>query len=355
MEFLTTVGKLRDALTTARHATSNNPSIAAYAGVVLKVEKKTLSITASDGENTIEASFKPTSCKDGTILVLPRPLSNFLSNLEASEEINVYLNPTGDLEVKPVSSSAYSFRKVVATFPTPPVSKSAPRSADFSRLELAITAIRASTMKDNPGVQLLSSEEGLILHTTDNFRLSRALLPEAGFGNFTGVVPLNILEKVSRLDINSVAVDPKGRTIRFMGPEVTVATQLQSVSFPDVAGILEATPPTEAVISIAKIRKCLPRLNSIAEQAPLKIRFEDNKMTLSVSNADLGTGSETLTLEKDVVAPFEFFVNLSFLLATCASHNAETLNLAYSAPVEPLFVRSFEPVEVTTVLMPVKP
>lgn len=363
MEFSTTAGSLRDAISTARHATPANPSIASYAGVQIELKDNELNVTGSDGAVTISSSLKvdgPRNAlgaelkKDGSALILPKPLGNFLATLSAEETVDVTLSPTGDLEVQPRGSSPYSFRRVVATFPMPPAPKTAPRAVNLERLDQALLAIRASTSKDTPGVQLISSEEGLVLHSTDNYRLSRAFLPEAGFGQFAGVVPLGILERIARTNMNQVTVDHKGRTLRFSGPGVVITTALQAGGFPDVEGVLSVVPPSEVLISIPKLRHILPRLNAVAEQAPLKVRFEDNLMTLSVSNADLGAGSETLTLEKDVVAPFEFFVKLPFLMDVCNSHESEIISLAYSAPLEPLFARSSDTIDVTSILMPLK-
>lgn len=354
MEFSTTAGALREALTMARHATPAHPTIAAYTGVLLEVTDGQVSFTGSDGETTITAIAAANTRSTGQILLLPRPLGNFLANLESNETIYARLNSTEDLEVEPEGSSAYSFRRMVASFSTPNQPKTAPRSVDLSRLDLAIAAIRSSTVKDMPGVQLVSSESGLTLHTTDNYRLSRAILPEGGFGVFTGLVSLNILERVARMNINEITVDPKGRTLRFSGPSVAVTTRLLSMSFPDVSGFLEFTPPSEAVFSIAQLRRLLPRLNSVAEQSPLKVRLEGKLMTLSASNVDLGTGSESLQLSQPVPVPFEFLVKPAFLLDVCNSHDSEHITLGYTSPTEPLFVRSIEKLEVTSVLMPIK-
>lgn len=364
MEFSTTAGPFRDAISTARHATPANPSIASYAGVQIELKENELSLTGSDGSVTISSSLAvegpknalgATLKKDGSALILPKPLSNFLATLNADEVVDVRLTPSGDLEVQPQGGNPYSFRRVVATFPNSPEHKTAPRAVNLERLDQALTAIRASTSKDTPGVQLISSDEGLVLHSTDNYRLSRAFLPEAGFGNFAGVVPLGILERIARTHMNQVTVESKGRTLRFSGPGVVITATLQAGGFPDVAGVLSVTPPLEVLISVPKLRQLLPRLNAVAEQAPLKVRFEENQMTLSVSNADLGAGSESLTLEKDVVAPFEFYVKLPFLMDVCNSHDSEVLSLAYSAPLEPLFARSSDNIDVTSILMPLKP
>lgn len=355
MEFSTTAGLLRDTLTTARHATPSQPSIAAYAGVSFVLKGDSLSLIGSDGDTTIDATLTVKGSKDGQILILPRPLGNFLANLDAGEEVEVKaVSPSGDLEVKASGSNPYSFRRVIATFPQMVEPKAAARSVDFSRLEAALMATRSTTTKDIPGVQLLSSADGLTLHTTDEFRLSRAVLPGAGFGDFAGVIPLGILERVARLDINKVTVDPKGRTLRFAGPNVVITARLLSTPFPDTSQVFGSAPPTEVKMSVAKLKRALSRLSSVTEQTPLKVRFDANTMILSAANADLGTGIEILELENDVPAPFEFFVRLSYLLDLCTSHDAEVIRVSYSAPLEPLFVNSSQMIDTSTVLMPIK-
>jgi DNA polymerase III sliding clamp (beta) subunit (PCNA family) len=355
MEFTSTAGELRDTIASARRATSTNAALGAYAGVFMSVKGRRLSVTGDDGQlMTITAELDVTKAKDGHGLFQPKPLGDFLATLDHDEVVTLKQSPSSHLEVTPEGSSSYRFQPRLETFPQPSASRTEARSVDLSRLRQALAAVRASTLSDPAGVQLVSDESGLKLHSTDNYRLSRAFLPEASFGDWAGFVPLVALDTISRTEIDRVQVDNKNRTLRFSGPSTTLTARLLPQAFPDVDGILSAASPAKVSVPVTVLRRALVRLNSIADKSDaIEVRLDYDTMTLAAPKAPYGTGSEALELIAGASAPFEFKVQLGYLQAACTSHEAQVFDLHYSASLEPLFLLSSEPFEVTTVIMPV--
>lgn len=355
MKFSTTAGALRDALATARHAVPGNASMVAYSGVLLTVKGTLLGVVGSDGETTITALVQVEGGEDGKVLLPPKPMGNYLATLAADAAITLTAPEGTDVEVQAGTHAPYRFRPIAATFPEPSPPKSSPVKVDLSRLGSALAAVRASVAKENPGVQLVSSEEdGLVLHSTDNYRLSRAEIEEGGFGEFSGVVPLGVLDRVARSEITHVTVDSKGRTLRFSGPSVSVTARLLSTPFPSVESVLTSTPPSTASFRASDLRQALAALSSIAEAEPLRCSLDQDRLTLSISNADLGSGEEVVDLVDPVPAPFEFAVKLNYLSEAVNSHEAEVLTLGWSSSTSPLFVSSSDPIPVISVVMPVR-
>lgn len=355
MKFSTTAGALRDAVATARHAVPANASLVAYSGVLLLVKGSQLAVFGSDGETTISAMMSISDSSDGQTLLPPRPLSNYLNTLDPSTVLTVQGEEGADVEVRAGTHAPYKFRPIAATFPLPAAPKAAPVSVQLDRLSMALSAVRASVAKENPGVQLVSSpESGLVLHSTDNYRLSRAELTEGGFGEFSGVVPLGVLDRVARSEIDKVSVDLKGRSLRFSGSGISVSARLLSTPFPSVESVLTSTPPSTASFPTADLRQALVALSSIAEAEPLRCSLDQDRLTLSISNADLGSGEEVVDLVAPVPAPFEFAVKLNYLLEAVNSHESPVLTLGWSSPVAPLFVSSKDPLPVISVVMPVR-
>lgn len=354
MRFSTTAGALRDALTTARHATPAIPSLVAYSGALLLVKGERLSVIGSDGETTISAVVAVSGATDGQILLPPKPLGAWLATLAADAVVEVEAGDGVDVEVRAGKSAPYRFRPLAATFPLPAAPKSAPRAVDLSRLGAGLAAVRTSVAKEAPGVQLVSSAEGLILHSTDNYRLSRSMLPEAGFGEFTGLVSLSVLDRVARHQVSEVSVDARARTLRFGGPEVVISTRLLGTPFPAVEAVLGATPPFQVGVEVEGLRTALSRLAAIAEASPLRCRLDDSVLVLSVENTDLGSGSEEVPLTSAVAAPFEFAVKLAYLVDAVHSHDTDEVVLGWSGSMAALYLNSVSPLPVTSVVMPVR-
>lgn len=355
MRLTSTAGALRSALVTASHATPSNPSLLAYSGVLALVKGDVLSFIGSDGETTISAQLPVEEAEDGKALVAPGPLGKYLATVDNEAVVTVHAGETSDIEVAAAGCRPYTFRPIAATFPMPAPVKSAPSSVDFSRLLAALKAVRASTPKENPGVQLVSSGEALHLYSTDTYRLSGAELPEAGFGDFTGQVSLAVLDRLARQQIDRVSVDARGRTLRFAGPEVVISTRLLATPFPPVDNVLAQEPPHSARIPTTELRQALARLAAVSGDAtPLHCRIGDGALSISVTNADVGTGAEDIALGGDAGAEIEFGVKLAYLADAIAAHDTAEVTLGWTLPEQPMFLVSTDPFRVTTVVMPVR-
>lgn len=354
MKFATTAGQLRDALASARHAVPATPSLVAYSGVLLLVKGTQLAAVGSDGETTISALLQVSDTSDGQVLLPPKPLGNYLSTLDAGTSITLSAEDGADVEVRAGTHAPYRFRPVASTFPLPQGTKTAPVAVRLERLPLALAAVKTSVARENPGVQLVSNDEGLFLHSTDTYRLSRAHLPEAGFGDFSGVVPLAVLDRIARGEITHVAVDVKGRTLRFNGPDVVVSARLLSTTFPAIESVITNVPDSKVTFPTADLKQALVRLAAIAEGEPLYCAIEHDQLKLSVSNADLGSGEEVVTLVSEAPVPFSFAVKLNYLLDAANSHDSDVVSLAWTTPTSPLFVLSHDPLDATTVVMPMR-
>jgi DNA polymerase III sliding clamp (beta) subunit (PCNA family) len=353
VRFSTTAGELRDALVTARHAVPSSASIIAYSGVLFMLKNGQLAVIGSDGEVTISALLKVTDASDGQVLMQPKPLAGYLQKLAANTPIQVAVG-AADVEVQAGDHAPYRFRPLATTFPAPLPLKAAPATATLDRLAAAVSAVRASVPRENPGVQLVSGPDGLYLHATDQYRLSRAHLPEAGFGTFTGVVPLAVLDRVGAADITHVSVDQRSRSLRFSGPQVVVTTRLVSTTFPAVEAVLETVPASRVTFGTVDLQQALGRLAPVAEGEPLRCSIEQDTLLLSVRNADLGSGEEIVRLDTASTTKFEFAVRLEYLADAVAGHAGDTATLAWSMPDKPLFLLSSDPLTVITMVMPVK-
>lgn len=354
MRLTTTAGALRAALSTARHATPSSPSLVAYSGVLLLVKGNRLSVVGSDGETTIAALVTVTDGTDGQTLLPPRPIAAFLGTADADAQVVVILEEAGDVALLIGTSQPYRFRPIAATFPLPSTSRAGSIEVDMARLAVAVAAVRSSVSKDTPGVQLVSGPAGLVLHSTDNYRLSRVELPEAGFGDFSGVVALSVLERIARHTITSVSVDQRGSTLRCAGPDVVISSRLLSTPFPAVETILTNPPALRVTMSSSALHAALSRLQTVAEGSPLRCRISAEGFELSVSNIDLGSGTEIVPSTGTVAAPFEFAVSSNYLAEAVASHSAETIQIGFSTAQAPIFVLSTDPLSVTSVVMPVR-
>lgn len=352
LAFTSTVGPLRDALTRASHVTPATPSIAAYGGVYLEVDDHRCRITGADGETSVAAEFDVEMNAPGKVLLPPKPFATLLSKLPANAHVTIALIDSGELLVTSGSGSPYRLRPLVATFPTPAKPTSEPVAVDFATLNDALGIVRTAVTREQPGVQLVSSGKRLVLNATDTYCLARAELASGGFGEFTGLVPLGVLDKVSRFGVNAVAFDARSRLIAFHTAGAVVTTRLLATPFPAVETVLDSAPRTTVKLDTKPAVDALGRLAAVAQEAPVRVRLTGSTIEFAVSNADLGSGLETCELTEAASLDAEFHVRLPYLLN--AFSISSKITIAYSGPLSPIFVSAIEPVTSTLVVMPVR-
>ena len=352
LSFTVSAGQFRDALTRASHATPSTPALAAYGAVQIEVDEHLARITGADGETSIEATCDVEMNAPGKVLLPPRPLATLLAKLSSSTRITVGMAPDGDVTVTTGSGSPYRLRPLAATFPTPPRPVNEPVRVNFSSLSAALGVLRSAVSKDQPGIQLVSTGSDLVMNATDSYCLARAEMPGGGFGEFSGLVPVAVLERVSRLNVDQVAFDNRSRLIAFHAGSVVITTRLLATPFPAVETVLSSVPTNSVEFDTAAVVAALGRLAAVAEEAPVRVRLHNTTLELAVSNADLGSGVEECPLAKPTPIDAEFHVRLSYL--SDAFSTADHVSLAFSGPVQPMYVSSTTPVRATVVIMPVR-
>jgi len=324
----------------------------AYSAVSLSAKGDSLVLTGSDGELTVSSKAAASVSEAGSSLVQPRPLSAWLATVEA-ERLELVDDGSGDLVISAGGSSPYRFRTLSTSFPATPRLAGSPKPVNLAGLSEAISSVAKSVDRDNRIVQLVSSDTALRINATDTYRLTQAVIEGAGFGDFSGLVPLSLLEQLSD-DVESVVVDGSGRVLELRSPTTTWTTRLAASAFPAVDSVLANVPASSAILPVVATRRALGRLKAIVDQEPLHCSFSKKEAVFSVPGSPLGSGSESVPLEGGPETAFEFGVNLSYLDEALGVRSAEKVTVYYSASVAPLFFISSGRVQVTSVVMPVR-
>jgi DNA polymerase III sliding clamp (beta) subunit (PCNA family) len=161
------------------------------------------------------------------------------------------------------------------------------------------------------------------------------VLPGAGFGDFTGVVPLSMLEQLGS-DTTSVVVDAGGRAIEFRSDRVIYTARLAVGSFPAVESIINSRPERMVTLPVASMRKAVERLSSVSPNAPVWCTLDQRKLVLKVEEREVGSGEEALDIKGNVSPEMTFGLNLSYLGDALVGQGDE-VDLYYSDPHSPFY------------------
>lgn len=360
MKFSTTASSLLSAVSLATKVIPTRSNLVAYTGVHLEVAAGRLTVSGSDGETTVAATRKVSGTVAGSVLLPPRPVTRYLATLPADTAVTVESVADTEVSVTAADGSPYGFKTIATTFPTPPSLRRDKKETDLSGLAEAVAAVGVSAIALTSGkdkvVQLVSDDEGIKLHSTDRYRLTRAVLPKgASFGTFDGLMPLRVLELAASIEPTHVQVDGKGKAIVFCTADTTVTTRLISDPFPTVDSVLGSVPHYTVQLPREQVLAALRRLSAIAEPGiPLVATLAGDELTLTMRSNNLGSGVEVIALAEQVGAEVAFGANLEFLEDALGSHRTVEVTLGWSAPLLPLFVTSPSKVPVINVIMPVQ-
>lgn len=353
MNFTTTAGKLYSALSTARAVTTPTSTLVAFSGVLLLVKGDRLSVIGADGDTAIAASVPLDNSTDGEALVAPKPLAGFLSAVDQAAEITVQSDSV-DVTVQVAGLAApYTFRAIQARFPRPPAARAAPTEVSFNDIDRAVNAVRSAVDRDHGGVLVISDDKTLKLFATDHYQLHAATVAGAGFGEFTGVVPLQVWERIALLEITGVVADVRGKTLRFSGTDLLISTRLLSVAMPDMTNVLTSTPPMSAQVRVAELKHALKRLTAVTGSEPALLTIAEGQLSLAATNSEAGSGSEMLPVTTTATASIA--LDPQRLISALAAHTADIVSMSFGTEIDPLHVKSKTGrTEITTVVSPIR-
>lgn len=354
MRLSVTAGSLRDALNRARQIIPSTPALLAYSGVLMQVAgEESLRLTSSDGDSTMTVSLKVDVASPGQVLVSPRPLLGLLASIPASTTLTLEVVENGDVVVSGEGINPYSFRPLSATFPVPTTPAAGVHPERLSSLADALLLVRAAAGRDTPVIQVVSDGDLLVLHATDGFRLARVALAGAGFGTFSGVLSLQVVDRAARMNPSEVTVDLKARTLAFRSDSAVLTTRMLATPFPAVETVLLNAPAMVTACVAADVASSLARLSAIAEQGTVSLEFAGSELHLRASAAEVGAGHEVVALRTPVPSTFQLQLRAPYLADAVAAFGDGDVAIAYSGALQPLFL-SGGPLPVTHVVMPVR-
>jgi DNA polymerase-3 subunit beta len=199
--------------------------------------------------------------------------------------------------------------------------------------------VKKSASKDNGSVELKVIDNILQLNTTDSYRLSLTKLFDTNIEKLEGLFSINVIEKISKFDIRKITIDKDGRSVLFSAPNVEIITRLLNGKFPDISGYLNKLPSESVCIDRNLFLASMERLESLvnSENTNLNILINENVLSLSLTNNDVGKGLETMELT-DNEDSFKFIINFYFIKDAVESLQSDIIHLMYDTDTRPIYI-----------------
>lgn len=357
--------KLHSAISLAEKMTGKNLSLPILNSVILKADKRSLVVQATNLELGIEINLPCRIFKDGLVAVPGAVLLGFLSNIN-EETVSLEVS-SGNLLI----SSSQHTTKIKGyppnDFPSLPQvtqnrqSFTIPSNYLSDALRGVMYSASVSTVKPEIASVCLYNHNGeLAVVATDSFRLAEKIIPPRLKINLVLphlIIPAkNVPEIIRVLETTSadVVVEYNQHQISFRVGEVYLTSRLVDGVYPDYRQIIPSARLTEVTMSREKFLGTLKLLNIFVDrsgQITIAVSPANKKIEFTASNES----GENLSSLAAVIAgeAVTLTLNVRYLLDCFQSLAADSLQLKFNGPHKPMMIQGSGDPSFTYLVMPI--
>ena len=349
MKFTCDRSALVDKLGVLARGVSTRSALPVLSGVLLQAVEGRLDLFSTDMELSIKANLTTPVEREGEIVVPARLFSDVIRNLP-DEEVVI---EAGEAAIK-VSAGRAAFSLNAWAAADFPQTSTFDMSGAFivgrdpfveTLNKVGRAASRDETRPILTGVLMTIMGDTLKMVATDSYRLAvkETKLDHSLETEIQAIVPVKALAEVTRLaaalgrgDIE-VAIGENQAVFKLSDPagDVWIASRLIEGQFPNYKQLVPDTYEHEVVIDRGQLMATARRVSLLAQKnAPLRMSFAENRLTMKALTQDVGQAEETLDVEFAGEA-FEIGFNAAYLIEGVDAVDAEAIRLRFTSPLRP--------------------
>jgi DNA polymerase-3 subunit beta len=367
MKFTCDRSALVDKLGVLARGVSTRSALPVLSGILLQAGEGRLDLFSTDMELSIKANLATPVERDGEIVVPARLFSDVVRNLP-DEEVVI---EAGEAAVK-VSAGRAAFSLNAWAAADFPQTSTFDMTGAFmvgrdpfveTLNKVGRAASRDETRPILTGVLMTIMGDTLKMVATDSYRLAvkETKLDHSLETEVQAIVPVKALGEVTRLaaalgkgDIE-VAIGENQAVFKLSDPagDVWIASRLIEGQFPNYKQLLPDTFEHEVTIDRGQLMATARRVSLLAQKnAPLRMSFGENRLTMKALTQDVGQAEETLDVEF-AGEPFEIGFNPGYLIEGVDAVDDDAALLRFTSPLRPGLV-SGPGDDFTYLIMPIR-
>lgn len=367
MKFTCDRSALVDKLGVLARGVSTRSVLPVLSGILLRAGEGRLELFSTDMELSIKADLATPVERQGEIVVPARLFSDVVRNLpdeavvveagEAAVEVSAgraafSLNAWASADFPQTSTFDMTGAFTVQRDPFVETLNKVGRAASRDETRPILTGVLMTILGDT-----------LKMVATDSYRLAvkETPLDHALEADVQAIVPVKALGEVTRLaaalgpgDIE-VAIGENQAVFKLSdaGGDVWIASRLIEGQFPNYKQLLPEAFDHEVSIDRGRLMATARRVSLLAQKnAPLRMSFTENQLTLKALTQDVGHAEETLDVEFGG-EPFEIGFNPGFLIEGIDAVDGEDALLRFTSPLRPGLL-SGPGADFTYLIMPIR-
>jgi DNA polymerase III subunit beta len=348
MKFTCDRSSLVEKLAILARGVSTRSALPVLSGILLQTSEGRLDLFSTDMELSIKASLATVVERDGDIVVPARLFADVVRNLSA-EQVVV---EAGEATVK-VAAGRAEFALNAWSASDFPQTSSFDTAGAFTMgrepfvetlSKVGRAASRDETRPILTGVLMTILGDTLKMVATDSYRLAvkETKLERALDTEVQAIVPVKALGEVARLAAAGageieVAISENQALFKLSDPggDVWIASRLIDGQFPNYKQLLPDSFDHEVTLAKDDFMAAARRVSLLAQKnAPLRLSFTENKLTMKALTQDVGQAEESLDLEFNGEA-FEIGFNPAYLIDGIDAIDDAGVVLRFTSPLRP--------------------
>ncbi|MCF7844771.1 MAG: DNA polymerase III subunit beta [Kiritimatiellales bacterium] len=327
MKFSCQTSELLKALHLVSRAISGQQALPILGNILIEVEGKRCTVSATDLELSIVTSFEASIENEGAITVPSKAILNFA---QYNTDDEVLLETSEGTQLKCTSKHAKTIiaGEAASEYPTiTSIEKEVTFSLETAPLLDALHMVTFASAKSTlrpvlSGVYLRAEKGKLVFVATDSYRLSEYSIPmEGASSDISCIIPAKVLEELKsalgskkddgKKDNNEEEDDKKkeapkveislsNQQIELSVGQTRLLSRLIEGKFPDYQQIIPKDSNTKVKISVKELLTVVKRMHYFAKEINNNLTFNFKKDSLHINTPQTQIGTDEATLDVSV-------------------------------------------------------
>jgi len=350
MKLVTNKSALVECLGIVNKAISSRSSIQVLSGVLIEARDDKTLLSATDMEISIRAPLAARVEQPGSLVVPARIATDIARSLPTGEVVIEQRAGETQVEIR-AAESLFDLHSLPAVdFPQLPTFAAEGFTVSKQAFLETVDRVAPSASKDETrpvltGVLIHFAKDTVRMVATDSYRLSVKETPVAASvtEKIQAIIPGRTLLELSRiatgLTDETIRVVPTENQILFEAGGISLVSRIIDGQFPNYRQLIPETFDYEVAVDHDEFLEAVRRVGLLAQKnAPLRLRFAENTLTVSAESQDVGKAHESIPIQysgDDLAIGF----NPEFLEAGIAAVKESPVYLRFISPLRPGLVK----------------
>ena len=363
---------LLEGLNKVSKAISTKNLIPVLAGIKFDLKGKTLTLTASDNDITIQ--HKINSKKDefiidqeGSIIIqgkyvldIARKLTDEFINFEVVDDLKVIISTeNSEFNLNGISEREYPTINLEESKNKVYLSTSLLKDIVFE------TGFAASSEENKPvltGINFNIAGNIMECNATDSYRLARKVitLDKESSENYNIVVPRHNIVELSKIlpsDEQQIELNIFSNKILFKLDNLLFQSRLINGTYPNTSNLLPKDDFMNITLNLLDFYSVIDRvsiLTSDKDKNIVNLETNGDVLTLKSSSAEIGKVEEKMMITKNNKEDIKISFSAKYMMEALKSFSTETVDIHFIGEIKPIIIKSKDKEDLTQLVLPIR-